>query len=92
MAYGYAAVLAVVVLVAAVFFRKAQTNQGKLTLSGKLVRLLPKTANYPLLYVTCALVLAILVAVLLLGSLTLLYGILVGWLLILAVYYTVRLM
>ena len=92
LAYGYAVVLAVVVLAAALLFRRAQGNQGKLTLGGKLTRLLPKTANYPLLYVTCFLVLAVLAAVLVLGGLTLLYGVLAGWLLILAVYYTVRLM
>ena len=41
---------------------------------------------------TCAVVAVVVIAALVLGALTLLYGVLVAWLLILAVYYTVRLM
>ena len=55
-------------------------------------RVLPKSANYALLYVTCGVVAAVVIAALLLGGLAVLYGVLVAWLLILAVYYTVRLM
>ena len=45
-----------------------------------------------MLYVTCALVAVVVIAACVLGALALLYGVLVAWLLILAVYYTVRLM
>ena len=54
--------------------------------------MLPKSANSALLYVTCGVVAAVVIAALLLGGLAVLYGVLVAWLLILAVYYTVRLM
>ena len=61
-------------------------------LVGAVVEVLPKSANYALLYVTCGVVAAVVIAALLLGGLAVLYGVLVAWLLILAVYYTVRLM
>ena len=90
--YGYAVALAVVLAAALVVFRMLQKNQGKLALKGKLTRILPKNANYALLYVTCGVVAAVSVAAVVLGGLTVLYGVLVAWLLILAVYHTVRLM
>ena len=90
--YGYALALAVLLLAAAVLFRLLQKNQGKLPVKGKLVRVFPKNANYALLYVTCAVVAAAAIAAVVLGGLTVLYGVLVAWLLILAVYHTVRLM
>lgn len=90
--YGYAAALAVILVAALVLFRMLQKNQGKLSLKGKLTRVLPKNASYALLYVTCGVVAAVSVAAVVLGGLTVLYGVLVAWLLILAVYYTVRLM
>lgn len=91
-AYGYAAVCAVVLAVALVLTRKLQTSQGVLELSGKKWEVFPKNANYTMLYVTCALVAAVLIATAALGGLALLYGVLVAWLLVMAVYYTVRLM
>ena len=81
-AYGYAVVLGVALVGAVVVFR----------LKGNWVEVLPKSANYALLYVTCGVVAAVVIAALLLGGLAVLYGVLVAWLLILAVYYTVRLM
>ena len=45
-----------------------------------------------MLYVTCAVVAAVLIATAVLGELALLYGVVVAWLLVMAVYYTVRLM
>ena len=86
-AYTYAIVLGAVVV-----FCIMQTSGGKLKLGEKWVEILPKSANYVLLYVTCAVVAVVVIAALVLGALTLLYGVLVAWLLILAVYYTVRLM
>ena len=90
--YGYMVVLAVVLVAAVVFFRMLQTRKGNTKLMGKNVHVLPENANYAMLYVTCAVVAAVVIAALVLGSLAVLYGVLVAWLLILAVYYTVRLM
>ena len=91
-AYGYAVALAVILAAALLFSRKLQTSGGILKLGGTELRLFPKNANYAMLYVTCIVVAAVLVAALLLGSLPVLYGVMVAWLLIMAVYYTVRLM
>lgn len=92
LSYGYAVALAVIVVAALVLFRMLQKNEGKLTVKGALVQVLPKNANYALMYVTCVLVAAVVAAAAVLGGLAVLYGVLVAWLLILAVYYTVRLM
>ena len=91
-AYGYLAALAVVLLASAVCFRLLQARKGRWLVGGKVREILPKNANYAMLYVTCGLVAAVVIAALVLGALALLYGVLVAWLLILAVYYTVRLM
>ena len=91
-AYGYAVVLGVALVGAVVVFRVMQAAGGKLRLKGNWVEVLPKSANYALLDVTCGVVAAVVIAALLLGGLAVLYGVLVAWLLILAVYYTVRLM
>ena len=91
-AYTYAIVLGVILVGAVVVFSVMQTAGGKLKLGGKWVEILPKSANYVLLYATCAVAAVVVIAALVLGALTLLYGVLVAWLLILAVYYTVRLM
>ena len=91
-AYGYLALLAVVLLVAVVAFRSMQTHGGALVLKGKKQEILAKSANYVMLYVTCALVAAVVVAAVVLEGLMVLYGVLAAWLLIQAVYYTVRLM
>lgn len=90
--YAYAVVLAVILVVAVVAYRVMQKHQGKLTVKGKPTEILPKNANYALMYVTCALVAVVAIAAVVLGGLTVLYGVLVAWLLILAVYHTVRLM
>lgn len=91
-AYAYAVVLAVILVAALVLFRMMQKSGGRLTVKGKAVRVLPKNVNYALLYVTCAVVAVVDIAAVALGALVILYGVLVAWLLILAVYYTVRLM
>ena len=69
-----------------------QSSKGILILGGKQVRVLPKKANYVMIYVTCGLVAAVLAAGVALGAMMLLYAVLVAWLLIMAVYYTVKLM
>lgn len=91
-AYGYLAVLAVILLAAVVLFRMMQTNGGTLKLGGKKLELLPEAANYVTLYLTCALVAVVVIGAMVLGSMMVLYGVLAAWLLILAVYFTVRLM
>lgn len=90
--YAYAVALAVILVAAVVLFRMMQKSQGKLTVKGAPMQVFPKSANYALLYVTCALVAVVAIAAVMIGALTVLYGVLVAWLLILAVYYTVRLM
>ncbi len=90
--YGYLVLLAVVLLAAAVAFRVMQTHGGVLALGSKEYKLLPKSANYVMLYVTCVLVAAVAICAVILGGLMVLYGVLAAWLLIQAVYYTVRLM
>lgn len=58
------------------------------------VRFLSKDANYPLLYITCAVNALLLALTLILGGTAAYYllFVLVGWLFIMAVYYTVKLM
>lgn len=77
-AYGYAVVLGVALVGAAVVFRVMQAAEGKLRLKGNWVEVLPKSANYALLYVTCGVVAAVVIAALLLGGLAVLYGVLGG--------------
>lgn len=89
---AYAVVLLAVLVVVLLLGHKLQKTKGVLTVKGKPVALLPKNTNYIMLYVTCGVVAAVVVAALVLGALTLLYGILAAWLLIMAVYYTVRMM
>lgn len=57
-------------------------------------KLVPTEANFPLLYITCALNAVLLALALILGGVAAYYllFVLVGWLFIMAVYYTVKLM
>ena len=86
------AVIVVVLAAAAVFARMLQSRQGCLTVKGRGVQLFPKNANYALLYLTCIIVAVVVILAFVLGALAFLYGVLVAWLLIMAVYYTVRMM
>lgn len=54
--------------------------------------MLPKGANYTLLYITYSVVAVVVITALLLGGPAMLYGMLVAWLLTLAIYYIVCLM
>ena len=75
-AYGYAVVLGVALVGAVVVFRVMQAAGGKLRLKGNWVEVLPKSANYALLYVTCGVVAAVVIAALLLrGPATVVEGI-----------------
>ncbi len=91
-AYGYGVALLVILVAVLLLARRLQTGNGRLSLGGKPVDLLPQNANYALIYATCGVVAAVTAAAFLMGALALLYGVLVAWLLIMAVYYTVRLM
>ncbi len=90
--YAYL-VVEVVLLAAVVYFtRKLQASGGLLSVKGKLVRVFSKNSNYAMLYVSCAVALLVQAAALALGSVMVLYGVVIVWLLAMAVYYTVRLM
>lgn len=88
--------LALVALVAvALFARHLQKNAGACTYKGEKCELLPKGTCYPLIYVTCGLMAVVLAAALLTGGVLshmIYYAVPVAWLLISAVYYTVKLM
>ena len=83
--------LLLIVAVAAVG-RKLQQTGGLLAWKGKPVRVFSKNANYNMLYLSCAVAVLVQGAALALGSLMVLYGVVIVWLLAMAVYYTVRLM
>lgn len=90
--YAYVVGAAVLLLLAALLCRKAQGDRGEVELGGKSWGVFAKDANYALLYAGAivALVTLIMAAI---GIATLaLYGVAVAWLLIMAVYYTVKLM
>lgn len=92
MGYTFIVVLAVVVVAFALSARTMQGTDGVLKVGGKDMAILPKKANYAMLYVTCAVVALVVIAALVAGVHVALYGVLVAWLLVLAVYYTVKLM
>lgn len=91
-AYGCVALCALAVAAAAGVCRKAQTENGKLEIGGKDVRIFSKDANYPLLYLGSAILLLVLILAAVGISQMALYAVTVAWLLIAAVYYTVKLM
>ena len=90
--YGCLIVLAVALVGCVVVTWVIQSAKGMLTIKGRQVRVFPKNANYVMIYVTCGLVALVLAAGIVLGTQMLLYAVLVAWLLIMAVYYTVKLM
>lgn len=93
--YAAVAVLLVLLTAIAIFARYLQRNGGILSVKGKRVELLPKTAVYSLIYISCGLMALTLVAALVLGvllSVMTYYAVPVAWGLIMAVYYTVKLM
>ena len=92
MGYGYLVALGAILLVSVIVFRMLQSGDGTLRIGGKQKEIFSRGANYALLYATCGIVAAVTVAVLLVGAMAVFYGVLVAWLLILAVYYTVRMM
>ena len=86
--YTCLVLLAILLVACAVLAWTLQTHQG----TWKKRQLLPANANYVMLYITCGLVAAVLAGAVALGALMVLYAVLVAWLLVMAVYYTVKLM
>lgn len=90
--YAYVVVAAVILLASALLFRKAQGGNGVVELSGKKWKLFGKGVNYTLLYTGTAVALALLVVAVLGVASMALYAVAAAWLLIMAVYYTMKLM
>lgn len=90
--YAYTAVAAVLLLATAFLCRKAQGGNGVAELSGKSVKLFGKGTNYNLLYAGAVVALALLVVAAIGVASMALYAVAAAWLLIMAVYYTVKLM
>lgn len=90
--YAYVVLVAVVLVLSVLLVRKLQTGDGVISLRGKRVRLFGQEANYPLLYVSAAIAAAVLVCSLFTLPAVFLYGVMAAWLLIMAVYYTVKMM
>ncbi len=92
--YGYLAVLALVLVLSALLGRRLQTSDGILAAGGKKVQLFSRNTSYANLYATCALSALTIAATLVLGATAAYYSIfvIVVWIFVMAVYYTVRLM
>lgn len=90
--YGYTVVAALLILCAAYFCRKAQEDGGKIPFRGEKLRLFSKDANYAMLYAGAAILVLVLILAAVGVSPVILYSVTVAWVLIMAVYYTVKLM
>ena len=88
--YAYLVLAAALLVAAALFARKLQSEGG--LWNGK--QLLSKNAAYTMIYVTCAVVAVLLIAALVAGAGVAYYLMFpaVGWLVVMAVYFTVKLM
>ena len=84
--------LAVILVLVVILSRVLDGTGGVLKLAGKPRRVMPKGASYVMFYVTCAITAAVVIASIFLGAHLALYGVMVAWLLVSAVYYTVKLM
>lgn len=91
-AYGCVLLSALAVGVAAWLCRKAQLENGKLEIGGRDVRVFAKDANYALLYLGSAILMLALILTAVGVNQMALYALTVAWLLVAAVYYTVKLM
>lgn len=92
--YAYLAALAVILVAAALGCRALAAQGGAMKLWGEKRQIFPHSASYGMIYLTCAVVAVAVAAGFLLGAAAAYYLIfaLVGWLFIMAVYYTVKLM
>lgn len=88
--YVYAGMAAVAVVALALLGHKAQGQDGELSLGGKTCRVFAKGSNYTPIYLGALVALGVLVA----GAAGILapalYAVSVAWLLVMAVYYTVK--
>lgn len=91
---AYLAAFAVILIAAAAAAKVLQSREGMMKLLGKDRRLLPHGAAYPMLYLTCALTALAMIAAVAFGATAAYYAIfvVVAWIFVMAVYYTVRLM
>jgi len=83
--------LGAVLIAAAAAARFLQRSDGIAPIGSRSIRIFQKGVNYPLFYVTCGLIAIVIVCALAMGASMLLYAVLFAWLLIMAVYYTIRL-
>lgn len=92
--YGYLAGFAVLLFIAAVLALVLRHKEGMLTICGRQYRILQRNASYAMIYVNCALTALAVVAALALGAAVAYCTIfvLIVWIFVMAVYYTVRLM
>lgn len=92
LSYAYVVIGAALVMASAWLCRKAQGDQGKVELGGRTWNLFSKDASYGILYAGAVVALVTLILAAIGISQMILYGVAVAWLLIMAVYYTVKLM
>lgn len=87
------AVLGAATLAVAVLARMLQQKKGVATIFGKKRRILSKKCVYPMVYAGCGIAAAALIATLVIGAVAAYYMmfVLVAWLFIVAVYFTVKL-
>ncbi|MCI8651003.1 MAG: hypothetical protein HFF05_00990 [Oscillospiraceae bacterium] len=90
--YAYVVVSTLLLLLAAGLCRKAQGNEGKVDVKGTKYRVFSKDANYGILYAGAVVALLVLVVAAIGITPVILYAVTVTWLLVMAVYYTVKLM
>jgi len=90
--YAFVAVAAALLLLTALLCRRAQGDQGVVELAGRRLRWFSKDTNYALLYAGAVVTLVILIVAAIGISSMALYAVTVAWLLVMAVYYTVKLM
>lgn len=90
--YVYIAVFLVVIILSMTLFRRNSVGQP-FKIAGQSLTLFPQSGvNYPLLAVTNSLAILMVAISLVTTISSVLYGVLVAWILIMAVYYTVKLM
>ena len=92
--YGYLAALAVLLVLVVLLCRAMQKSGGVWKYKGKELRIFSKNAGFGLVYLTCGLVAAAVIAAVVGGPALAYYLMfaLVAWVFVMAVYYTVKLM
>lgn len=90
--YGYCLAAVAVLLAVALLCRKAEGGKGLVEWKGKSYKLLSGKSGAPLIYVGSALTVAVLAGAMFGAPSGILYAAQVAWLLIMAVYHTIKLM